>query len=79
MSRDHVVSVRVTEAELEQLHAMGGPTTALRTLLGRNNAANPLPPMRVLPITTNGLAPSPVFVRWNNGAVGSNYVPVMTG
>jgi hypothetical protein len=78
MSRDHVVSLRVTEAEMEQLRQMGGPTAALRRLLGRN-AADPLPMQRVIPITTNGLAPSPVFIQWNNGAIGANYPAVMTG
>lgn len=77
MSRDNVVSIRVTDAEMDRIRDLGGPSAVLRGAL--NNAANPLPPMRLLPITTNGLAPSPVFIQWNNGAIGATYPAVMTG
>lgn len=66
MSRDHVVSVRLTDAERVTLDAMGGLAAVLRQLLHTYQAAA-VPPLHA--VTGN----APYAVTWDDGTFGAQW------
>lgn len=67
MSRDNIVSVRLTDAELADLKRRGKPTDILRSLLHQS------PPRSVVvPINTASIAPG-YCVIWHDGTAGPNW------
>lgn len=71
MSRDRIVSVRLTEAERAALDAMGGLAVVLRQLLHNYQAAS-VPPLHA--VTGN----APYAVTWHDGTFGAQWPQSVT-
>lgn len=76
MSRDRIVSVRLTDAEHSELTKLGKPSDVVRRAL-KVLAAVMRTPMTVktVPLDTRG---APTRMTWSDGTVGPNWPEVKT-
>jgi hypothetical protein len=70
VKRDHIVSVRLTDAEYARLCRRGRPSEVIRQLL------DPAGARTVIPVTT---CPPPIFMSWSDGTFGQTYPQLVTG
>ncbi len=76
MRRDHIVSVRLTDAELAELKEMGVPSDVLRELL--REAIGPKVPASSAPAVPTSTAAAKSWVTWGDGTFGAQWPASVT-
>jgi len=74
VTRDRVVSIRLTDEEHAALKRLGRPSEVLRHVL--RESARPVERVVIIPATTAPVAPG--YVMWMDGAVGQSWPQAVT-
>lgn len=74
MTRDHIVSIRLTDEEHAALKRLGRPSEVLRHVL--RESRRPPEQVVIIPATTSPVAPG--YVMWMDGTVGQSWPQALT-